>query len=161
MPLAGLLLCVGAVTIRGSSAVGDSDAAVAVRIEELKGDNAKLKSALRALERVRAARLYWQDLSEDPGGGGASSAEREGHAASFESPDDDKSGRRLDQESMLSLSPAPMSESKTEARGLTHGRPLVERVRFDEPVDRSSRRRQLTPDYSTTTIYLSACQHSE
>ena len=157
-PLAGILLCVGALTIRGSSAVGDSDAAVAVRIEELKDENAKLKSALK---RVRAASLYWQDLSEDPGGGGASSAEHEGHAASFESPDDDKSGRRLDQESMLSLSPAPMSESKTEARGLTHGRPLVERVRFDEPVDRSSRRRQLTPDYSTTTIYLSACQHSE
>ena len=157
-PLAGILLCFGAVTIRGSSAVGDSDAAAAARIEELKDENAKLKSAL---ERVRAARLYWQDLNADPGGGGASSAEREGHAASFESPEDDKPERRLDQESMLSLSPAPMSESKTEARGLTHGRPLVERVRFDEPVDRSSRRRQLTPDYSTTTIYLSACQHSE
>ena len=108
-PLAGILLCFGAVTIRGSSAVGDSDAAAAARIEELKDENAKLKSAL---ERVRAARLYWQDLNADPGGGGASSAEREGHAASFESPDDDKPERRLDQESMLSPSPTPMSESK-------------------------------------------------
>jgi len=75
-----VVLLLSATAARGAE-VGDAESAMAARIELLKEENAKIA---RRLETVRGAISYWGELGFTPEGGGGSSAEDEGPAASAE-----------------------------------------------------------------------------
>jgi len=86
-----VVLLLSATAARGAE-VGDAESAMAARIELLKEENAKIA---RRLETVRGAISYWGEHGFTAEGGGASSAEDEGPAASAEPAGAPGRGRRL------------------------------------------------------------------
>ena len=91
MEFAFVLLLWGAAA-RGAD-ISDSESAMAARVELLKEENAQM---MRRLEKLRGAISYWGERGFTADGGGASSAEDEGPAASAEPAGAPGPGRRLE-----------------------------------------------------------------